>query len=220
MPAEVANPIHLHSFILQTGLYQKFDNGRGLLLLVAPRFMTDFEDDAGKGFQFGGLAMYEKKYHDDLLLRFGLMYHDELGGTYLVPIVHTEWQINSKFSLNGMWPIYGKFNYHVNENFTAGISHFGLLTSYRLGNPNYEGDYIERTSIDLSLFGRIRLAGNLHLEGRFGYALGRSYAQYSADQTVPLRITILKFGDERVAKNTEFNPGPIISLRLAYNLPL
>ncbi len=220
MPGDVANPIHLHSFILQTGLYQKFDNGHGVLVLAAPRFMTDFENASGKDFQMGALAMYEKKFHDDLLMRFGAMYHDELGGTYLVPIVHTEWQINSKFSLNGMWPIYGKFNYHVNENFTAGISHFGLLTSYRLSNPDYEGDYIERTSIDLSLFGRIRIAGKLHLEGRLGYALGRSYAQYSADQTVPLRITILKFGDERVAKNTEFNPGAIISLRLAYNLPL
>jgi hypothetical protein len=220
MNADVANPIHLHSFILQTGLYHKFENGNGILLLFAPRFMTDFENASGKNFQPGVMFLYEKKFHDDLLLRFGALYHDELGGPYLVPIVLSDWQINSKWSLNGMWPIYGKLNYHVSDNFTTGISHFGLVTSYRLGNPSYEGDYIERTSIDLTLFGRIRLAGNLHLEGRFGYALGRSYEQYSSDQKVPFRITIIKFGDNRVAKNTLFNPGPIINLRLAYNLPL
>ena len=84
----------------------------------------------------------------------------------------------------------------------------------------YEGYYIERTSIDLSLFGRIRLAGNFHLEGRVGYALSRSYNQYSADQTVPFRIAIIKFNDERVAKNTLFDPGAIVNLRLVYNLPL
>jgi len=220
MADSIANPIQVHSFILQTGLYKKFGEGQGVLLLFAPRFMTDFQNAGGKNFQFGGIFMYEKRFHERLQMRFGVLYHDELGGPYMVPIVDTDWQINSKWSLVGMWPIYGKLNYQVNENFSTGISHFGLITSYYLGNPAYEGDYIERTSIDLSLFGRIRLAGNFHLEGRVGYALGRSYYQYSADQTVPFRIAIIKFGDERVAKNTLFDPGAIINLRLVYNLPL
>ena len=29
-----------------------------------------------------------------------------------------------------------------------------------------------------------------------------------------------KFGDERVEKNNIFDPGPIVNLRLIYNLPL
>lgn len=216
----VANPIHLHSFILQTGWYKRFGDGRGIQLLLAPRFMTDFENASARNFQLGGIVMYEKRYSESLMMRFGAMYNNELGGPFVVPIVYSDWQINSRWSLVGMWPIFGKLNCRVNENLSAGISHFGLITSYRLGNPDYEGDYIERTSIDLCGFARVRLAGNLHLEGRLGYALGRSYYQYGEDQKVPFRISIIKFGDERVEKNTLFKPGPIAELRLVYNLPL
>ncbi len=220
MPADIANPIMISGFILQTGLYKKFSNGRGMQLLIAPRFMTDFNNVDGGHFQFGGVALYEKRFHDRLMMRFGAMLHDELGGPYLVPIVYTDWQISSKWSLVGMWPISGKIKYQVNDNISAGISHFGLVTSYKLGHPDYQGDYMERTSIDLCLFGRVRVAGNFHLEGRLGYSLGRSYYQYDADQKADFRITIIKFGDNRVAKNVNFNPGPIALLRFVYNLPL
>ncbi len=220
MPDDIANPINIYGFILQTGLYQKFSNGRGLQLLFSPRFMTDFNNVDGGHFQFGGVALYEKRFHDHLMMRFGLMFNDELGGPFIVPIVYTNWQISTKWSLVGMWPISGKIKYDVNDNISAGISHFGLVTSYKLGHPDYQGDYMERTSIDLCLFGRVRVAGNFHLEGRLGYALGRSYYQYDADQKADFRITIVKFGDNRVAKNVNFNPGPIALLRFVYNLPL
>ncbi len=220
MPADIANPINVYGFILQTGLYQKFSNGRAIQLLFAPRFMTDFNNVDGGHFQFGGVALYEKRFHDRLMMRFGAMLHDELGGPYMVPIVYTDWQISSKWSIVGMWPISGKIKYDVNDNVSTGISHFGLVTSYKLGHPDYQGDYMERTSIDECLFGRVRIAGNFHLEGRLGYALGRYYKQYDADQKADFRITIIKFGDNRVAKNVNFNSGPIALLRLVYNLPL
>ena len=220
MPDDIANPISIYGFILQTGIYQKFSNGRGLQLLFAPRFMTDFNNVDRGHFQIGGVALYEKRFSDKLLMRFGAMLHDELGGPYMVPIIYTDWQISSKWSLKGTWPISGKIKYQVNDNFSTGISHFGLVTSYKLGHPDYQGDYMERTSIDECLFGRVRLAGNFHLEGRLGYALGRYYNQYDADQKADFRITILKFGDNRVAKNVNFKSGPIALLRLVYNLPL
>jgi hypothetical protein len=220
MPAEIANPINVSGFILQTGLYKKFSKGRGMQILLAPRFMTDFNNVDGGHFQFGGVALYEKRFHDKLMMRFGAMLHDELGGLYMVPIVYTDWQISSKWSLKGNWPISGKIKYQVNDNLSTGISHFGLITSYKLGHPDYQGDYMERTSIDECLFARVRIVGNIHLEGRLGYALGRYYKQYDADQKADFRITILKFGDNRVEKNVNFKSGPIALLRLVYNLPL
>ncbi len=220
MPAEIANPINVSGFILQTGLYKKFSNGRGMQILFAPRFMTDFNNVDGGHFQFGGVALYEKRFHDKLMMRFGAMLHGELGGPYLVPIVYTDWQISSKWSIVGMWPISGKIKYDVSKNVSTGLSHFGLVTSYKLGHPDYQGDYMERTSIDECLFGRVRIAGNFHLEGRLGYALGRYYKQYDADQKADFRITIIKFGDNRVEKNVNFKSGPIALIRLVYNLPL
>ncbi|HEC42672.1 hypothetical protein LCGC14_1779100 [marine sediment metagenome] len=76
---------------------------------------------------------------------------------------------------------------------------------------------------DLSWFGRIRISDNFHFEGRFGYALGREYMQYTEDQKVPFRIALLDFyGDqpERVHKNYLFDPGLVVNLRVVYDLSL
>ena len=101
-----------------------------------------------------------------------------------------------------------------------GFSHFALTTTYRLGNPAYVNDYIERTSIDLSLFLRQRIAGNIHLEGRIGHTLNRKYGQYEEDQKLNLRLMIIDFGDDRIQKNEDFKNGIIANIRLVYNLPL
>ena len=220
MSMDIANPISIHGFILQTGFMKRFENGTGFQLLLAPRFMTDFENVNGKNWQLGGIALYEKRYNDKLLLRFGLLYNQEQFGPILTPLVDIDWRISDKWSIVGLAPIYVKVNYHVSDNTTVGFSHFGLTTSYRLGNPNYLNDYIERTSIDLSLFLRQRIVGNIHLEGRIGHTLSRKYAQYTEDQKLDLRLAIINFGDDRIQKNADFKNGIIANIRLVYNYPI
>ena len=220
MPADIANPIVIHGFILQTGIVKKFDNGTAIQLLFAPRFMTDFEDINSKNWQFGGIALYEKRYHEKLMMRFGLLYNQEKFGLILTPLVHIDWKVAPKWSIIGMLPIYLKVIYHVNDNLNMGFSHFGLTTTYRLGNPAYVDDYIERSSIDEALFIRQRIIGNIHIEGRFGYALSRKFDQYTEDQKIDLKIVIINFGDDRQLKNTRIKDGLFASIRLVYNLPL
>ena len=220
LPAEIANPINIHGFILQTGLVQTLNDKQKIQLLFAPRFMSDFENTTNDNWQFGGVALFENRYSDDLMLRFGALYNTEQFGPSLTPLLHVDWKISSKWSVSGMLPIYAKVNYKVNENLSTGFSHFALITSYRLGNLAYENDYIERTSIDLTLFARQRMFDNMHIEGRFGYAVGRKYAQYAQDQKVDFRLMIINFGDNRVVKNEMMRGGPIANLRLVYNLPL
>jgi len=220
MPEEMANPIRLHGFILQTGWVRKINETTSLQFIFTPRFMTDFVNASGSNFQFGGMFLYEKIFSDNLMMRFGALYNQELGGPFMVPLVYLDWKLSPKWSINGLLPIFGKVKYQVNEQFSTGLAFFGLITSYSLGDPAYAGDYIERTSIDPSLFARYKLVGKLHIEGRLGYAIDREYAQYSADQTVPFRISIISFGDDRVPKNVDFGGGVFASLRLVYNLPL
>ncbi len=215
------NPIKLNAFILQTGLVQRIDDKNAFQLLFVPRFMTDFVAPTAKSWQFGAIGLFEHKYSEKLTLRYGAIYNQELGGPLLVPLVDINWQINAKWSIVGLFPIYLKANYHINEKLTVGFSHFGLITSYYLTDPNYLGDYMERTSIDLTLFCRRKLVGNLFIEGRVGMALSRAYEQYHADQKVDFRISIIKIGDNRGAPlNPVFNDGLIANLRLVYNLPL
>ena len=217
----VMSPIGLNALILQTGLVQRIDDRRAFQLLFVPRYMTDFVSPTSKAWQLGAIALYEQKFNEKLTMRFGAMYNQELGGPLLVPLVDVNWQINSRWSVSGLAPIYLKVNYKVSERFVAGFSHFGLITSYELSDPNYLGDYMERTSIDLTLFGRWKMVGNWHLEGRIGYAIGRNYAQYAAEDQVDLRISLIKIGDNRGEPlNVAFADGPIASLRLVYSLPL
>jgi hypothetical protein len=220
MPDRMANPIRLHGFILQTGLVHRFSTSSAIQVLFAPRYMTDFQGSGLSRWQFGGIFMYEKIFHDNLMMRFGALYNQELGGPFMVPLVYVDWRFAGRWSLTGMLPIYAKLKYQASDNLSTGLAFFGLITSYKLGGEGYAGDYMERTSIDPSLFARLRVAGNLHLEGRLGYAIDRKYEQYAADQTVPFRISIIKFGDNRVPENITFNSGMFVSLRLVYNMPL
>jgi hypothetical protein len=220
LPAELANPINLHGFILRTGLYQKFSRGRGIQVFFSPRLMSDLQYIGNNSFQLGGLVMYEKEYSDDLKLSYGLLYNQEQFGPYLVPLLNINWNISSYWSISGLMPIYAKIKYQKNENFSAGFSHFGLLTTYHLGKNEYRDDYIERMSIDLSLFARQKIVNNFYIEGRIGHTFSRRYTQYDGNDKVDFAIPLVFFGDNRVAKNVEFKNGIIASLRIVYNIPI
>ncbi|WP_421889835.1 DUF6268 family outer membrane beta-barrel protein [Marinoscillum sp.] len=216
----VIDPTRLHGVILQTGLVRKLSETTGFQLLLAPRFMSDFQEIDQQHFQLGGIGLFEKKYSERLLMRYGLMYNRELFGHMFVPLVFVNWKLSERWSLNGLLPVFGKLNYQASPRLGMGLSLFGLITSFQLGDPAYDGDYIERKSVDLSVYGRYNMVGNLHLEARFGYALGRSYRQFEEGDEVDFRITIASFGDDRVQQNVDFSAGPIVDVRLVYNLPL
>ncbi len=219
-PLENANPVNLNAFILQTGLITKLNESTALQVLLVPRFMTDFKDVNSKNLQFGAIGLVEKRYSKTFMMRFGLLYNQELFGTMLTPLVHLDWQISDRWSIVGLLPIFAKVNYAVSENTAVGFSHFGLTTTYRLGDQAYRNDYIERTSIDLSLYIRQRIVNNFHIEGRLGHTLNRKYGQYAEDEKLDLRLIIFNFGDNRVQKNVNFANGIIANIRLVYNLPL
>jgi hypothetical protein len=219
IPADLANPIVINGFILRTGLYKYFGNGQAIQVLIAPRIMSDFQNLDGNSFQLGAILNYEKTFHEDLTMSFGAMFNQELFGPYLVPIVDLHWQVSERWRIDGMIPVTARVVYKVNENMSAGFNHFGLITSYYLGEEAYAGDYMERQSIDLSLFLRQRIAGNFFVEGMFGRALGRSYKQYAGDQKVSFALPLITFGDERTVKNVTFNDGMILTFKLVYNLP-
>lgn len=219
---DIADPIKLNGFILRTGLLYNLSNGRSFQLLVAPRLMSDFQHVDGNSFMLGAVASFKKRFRDELSIGFGAIYNTELFGPYMVPFLDLNWQFAGKWRIKGMIPITARVEYSVSENLMAGFNHFGLITTYALGNEDYSGDYMERQSIDLSLFIRQRLAGNIFVEGMAGRALGRKYRQFEGDQKVDFAIPLVTFGDNRVVKNdyARFNDGFIFTLKLIYNMPL
>lgn len=218
MPADIASPIILNGIILRIGVIQELKNGGKLQMLVAPRLMSDFKNLDGNSFQFGGVLSYQNDLSDNLNLGFGAMFNQELFGPYLVPIFLLDWQVSDRWYIEGMIPVTLKVHYRVTDGLEVGFNHFGLITSYALGEEAYAGDYMERQSIDLSLFARQRLFGNFYVEGMVGRTFGRGYKQYAGDQKVSFAIPLVAFGDDRTVKNVTFNDGMIFTLKLIFNL--
>jgi hypothetical protein len=172
MPADIASPIIINGIILRAGVIQELKNGGKLRLFFAPRLMSDFQNLDGNSFQFGGLASYQNDLNENLNLGFGAMYNQELFGPYLVPIFLLDWKVSDRIFIEGMVPVTLKVHFRVNKGLDVGFNHFGLITSYYLGDEDYPGDYMERQSIDLSLFARQRIYGNFLLKGWWVAPLG------------------------------------------------
>jgi len=218
MPAGIASPINVHGIILRTGILQELKNGGIVSLLIAPRLMSDFQNLDENSLQLGALVSYQNELNENLNLGFGAMYNQEFFGPYLVPVFLLNWQVSERWYIEGMIPVTAKVHYRVNEGLDVGFNHFGLMTTYYLGHEDYAGDYMERQSIDLSLFARQWLFKNFFVEGMIGRSLGRGYKQYAGDQTVKFAIPLVTFGDERTVKNVTFKDGMIFSLKLIFNM--
>lgn len=221
-PDNIANPIKVHGLILRTGLIQKLSNENSIQVVFIPRLMTDFINIDSKHFQFGGTFIYEKVYHERLKIGYGVLYNNEAFGTNLVPLVNLEWKISERWSISGLLPIYSKIKYKVNEKLNVGLYHFGLVTSYRLGEEAYQNDYIERRSIDLGLFARYNITGDVYVEGRYGYSFGRSYGQYDQNDKIDLALPLATIGDDRtqINESSNFSNGAYAHVRLVYAIKL
>lgn len=217
-PASMLTSVGLDAFIFQTGIVRKLNERNGFQFLIVPRYTTDFNGRDRKNWQLGFIALYEYRKNEKLLMRYGVLYNKEMFGPLLVPLVYLDWKCNDRWSIVGLMPINLKVNYRINDFFVAGFSHFGFTTTYRIGQDEFRSDYIERASIDETLFIRWKVIGNIHLETRLGYSLGRHYAHYAADEKMDLRLSIVDFGNNRLQKNIDFNSGPIASVRIVYNV--
>lgn len=219
-PEGMLTEMNLQAFIFQTGIVRKINDTNGFQFLLVPRYTTDFNGHNSKNWQLGAIGLYEHRFNPKLLMRFGALYNGELFGPLVVPLIYVDWNINGRWNINGMFPISLKASYKFNEGLSGGYSHFGFITTYSINQPGFTSDYIERNSIDETLFLRWKMIGNLHLETRIGYSLSRVYQQHDEVDKMDFRLSIFAFGDDRAQKNVNFNSGPIASLRLVYNLPL
>jgi hypothetical protein len=210
----------LHAFIIRTGYVHKFNSNEALQVLVIPRVMTDFNAPFSNSFQLGGMITYEKIKSKDLTWRAGLLYNREFFGPYLTPVLYLDWNISQKLKFTGLLPVYGKLYLQPKESFSYGLHFIGLTTSYRINENAYENYYVERNSIDFSLFANMQLWKNIFLESRVGYSAAKDYALYSEDQKVSLGLPLVYIGDDRTRSNREYNGSPFVHVRLLYSVPV
>ncbi|MFC2104717.1 DUF6268 family outer membrane beta-barrel protein [Bacteroidota bacterium] len=216
-PIEAFN---LHGIILRTGYVHKFNSKKSLLVFFVPRYMTDFVAPFSKSLQLGGLVMYEKVKSDNYTWRVGVLYNQDFFGNYIVPVFYLDWNVTSKIKVKGLLPMSAKICTQPSEKLSYGLHFVGLTTSHRINEPGYENYYVERKSIDVSLFANINLFDNVFFEGRAGYSLSRDYGLYAEDDKVDLGLPLVNIGDDRTRANEEFGGSPFVHLRLIYSLPV
>ncbi|MBI9054015.1 MAG: hypothetical protein JEY96_09380 [Bacteroidales bacterium] len=211
---------NLHGIILRTGYIHRFNSKQSLQVLFTPRYMSDFNASFEKSIQLGGIVMYEKIKNADFMWRIGVLYNQEFFGTYIVPVLYLDWNLTSKFKIKGLLPVYAKAYIQANENTEVGLHFIGLATSYRVDEPMFENAYVDRRSIDLSLFTNVHLWDNIFFEGRVGYSVSKDYGLYDEDDKIDLGMPLVNFGDDRVRLNQDFDGSPFVHLRLKYCIPV
>ena len=150
----------------------------------------------------------------------GALYNQEFFGPYLVPVFDVNWKITSKLRLSGLLPVYGALYMEPSEKLQYGLHFIGITTSYRINEPNYENYYVDRRSIDVSLFSKIHLFDNVFFTGRAGYSLSRDYGLFAEDDKITLGLPLVNIGDDRTRANDEFSGSPFVHLRLTYSIPV
>lgn len=218
--SNILEEFNLHGFIIRTGYIKRLSSTESLHLLFAPRIMTDFNASFSKSIQPGGVIMYERKKSDDLTWRAGVMYNQDFFGPYMLPVVYLDWNISGIFKLTGLLPVYGKLYVQPSEKLSTGLHFIGLTTSFRIDEMSYENFYVDRRSIDLSLFVNRHLWSNFFFEGRLGYALTRDYGLFSENDKMTIGLPLLNIGDNRERFNNEYSGSPFIHTRIVYGLPL
>lgn len=185
----------------------KLDHGNGWsgTYVALPKFASDFDDLGSDDFQFGGLALLEKKYSGRKGFKFGAYLSSENFGTIITPLIGMWYKSpNGKFYLNSVFPIRSEANYSVSKKFSLGAN---LLTSVKAYNLAQTGSqfYVQEESIRFNVFAGFGLFDDtLLVRAKVGYDT-TDYGLYQQGDTVGAQIlTFALGGDDRSRLNSEF----------------
>lgn len=210
----------LHGFIFRTGYIYQMNEKQSIQALFAPRLMTDFNASFAESIQLGGILMYEKIKNENLTWKVGVLYNQDFFGPYIVPVVDLNWSITNTLKLKGLIPVYGALFLEPSEKIQYGLHFIGLTTSYKFSEPAYVNYYVDRRSIDVSLFSKIHLFNNFFLTARAGYSLTRDYGLFGDDDKMTLGLPLVNIGDDRIRANNEYDGSPFVHLRMIYSIPI
>jgi hypothetical protein len=207
---------------LNVGIKQDHGNGWSGTYVALPKFASDFVENLGDDdFQFGGLALLEKKYTSRYTLKFGAYVSSELFGSTITPLIGLWYKSeNNKFSINATLPIRTDVNYSLTDKFSLGAN---LITSIKAYNIT-EGDadqYVQEESIRFALFAAYGFLDNtLIARAKVGFDT-TDYGVYNQGDTVGAQIlTFQVSGDDRARLNREFDSSLFYGLDLIYRFEL
>jgi hypothetical protein len=109
--------------------------------IFIPKINSDFRDDLGNDFQYGGIALVTHVYRSNMQIKFGMYYNREFWGNFFLPLAGLDWQINDRWQMYGVMPSNFRVEYRVSKNWNTGVGWRSFQRSFRL-SENFNNDFI------------------------------------------------------------------------------
>ncbi len=204
---------NLNWYLLQVGIQTQLNERTSWQILPLIRSGVYQGADLGEGFQLGLLTIVNKRVKENLVLGYGIYTNYELFGLLVTPILAVDWEINDRWRLFGNFPMFTTLSYKLNDRWNAGLNYLGLVTSF-------QGDetYIERQSIDLSLFLEYYITSSIVAQVSAGYPFGRKFEEYAEGDKVDLSLSLLRFGEERELLGSFEEVRPFVTFNLFFRI--
>lgn len=211
----------LNSFSLNLGLKYMFSEKWSGTFVIIPKMASDNGAITNEDLQLGVLPLFTNTKKENLKYKYGMYVNTEKYGILIVPIIGMYYLSNNqKFEANLTLPITADINYSVFDKTSVGMKFYGLGTTYNLDEPIYNRSnaYVAKTSNELFAYLRFQLTKSIYLNTNIGYAIGRSYKVFDANDKVDFGLSSLYFGDNRVQLNENFDNGAIFKIELLYRI--
>ena len=188
-----SDPINLTAVYMPLAWVHQYKSPKWSTTLMAiPRLSSDLSSSVSSNdFQIGGIALATYKKKETLKYSFGAYYNSEFFGTYCMPLLGIDWNINNKWNLFGTLPINLNLEYKMNKVVHAGAGLNLLTNSYRVENADFLriDDYNAKFILDLYL------TKNQVISMEAGHSLFRQYRLGEMNDSKPYYTQDLNVSD-------------------------
>ena len=203
-------PNSIHSLALPVSFVKPLTRQWALTTTIITRWNGYGKKIFDNSFQIGGAALATYKKSRNLSYKFGIYYNNEFSGTFIMPLLGIDWQINEKNNLFGVLPGHLVFENKVNKKLYWGVSFRAITNTYQAGyvNRSLIPKYLRIEDNQLSVFADIWLDKKIVLNLEAGHSIFRDF-----------KLGI-ENADEKYYFTEKVNDDLLLKVSLAYRLRL
>jgi hypothetical protein len=208
------------AYTLKLGMNVKYSDKWSATYLLLPKIASNFEESLTKNdYQIGGIILAKLKKSEHFNYKFGAYINGDRFGPFLVPLFGGYYQKN-KLEIDVMIPSYAKINYSITPKVTAGVNWRATVKSYNIQFVGISPFYMHHLSNEIAAHIGYEPIKGVIIRGMAGASLGRSFRVYQNNDKIDFGLSLVRFGDDRVPLNTDFENGAFGRLELAYRFYL
>lgn len=170
-------PKTIQSLAMPVSLIKPLSRQWALTTTIIPRWNGYRKKMFDNSFQIGGAILASYKKQRNLTYKFGIYYNSEFSGTFIMPLLGIDWQINEKNNLFGVLPGHLVFEHKVNKRFYWGGSFRAITNTYQAGYVNLSAipKYVRIEDNQLAIFADFYFHKNIAVNLEAGHSVFRKF---------------------------------------------